>query len=240
MLSSLWWTWTKPARQSMLKQYRCTCMQGCDTPAGGLEGRISGNGAIRTPKAYAVRSPKGTPPTRSPITTPRHAGARTPGGSTVRTPTHKGLLVRTPTGESIIRTPTQNRDSFFKPPPLQMIATGLNRSPSTKSMGPDTPGGYSPFGMPPPPTWAMNEPLTPQNKLPPLRVPAALKNDSYAPSQTALSGHAGGGAPTTPGTFPTSVIPCRSFLMPFTSAFCQLRQGYCHSLMASFHSQNLS
>ena len=73
-------------------------------------------------------------------------------------------------------------------------------------MEPGTPGSFSPFGLPPPPTWAMNEPLTPQNKLPPLRVPAALKNDAYAPAASptkdeppVLAGGAGGGAPTTPG-----------------------------------------
>lgn len=153
-----------------------------------------------------MRSPKGTPRNQSTLSTPTH-GARTPGGSTVRTPTHRGLLVRTPDGESVIRTPTQSRDNFFKPPPLQMIATGLARSPSTKSMDPDTPGGdFSPFWMPPPPAFAMNEPLTPQNKLPPLRVPGELKNDSYAPVQTPTAGDgppavlAGfGAAPTTPG-----------------------------------------
>lgn len=78
-----------------------------------------------------------------------------------------------------------------------------------KSTEPETPGGaYSPFGMPPPPTWAMNEPLTPQNKLPPLRVTAELKNDAYAGTQpplsegppAVLSGGGGAGAgPTTPG-----------------------------------------
>jgi hypothetical protein len=176
-----------------------------------------------------MRSPKGTP-TASTMSTPSHA-ARTPGGSLVRTPTHRGLLVRTPTGETVIRTPTQSRDNFFKPPALQMIATGLSRSPSTKSVEPETPGGgNSPFGMPMPPMWGMNEPLTPQNKLPPLRVPAALKNDSYAPAQTptseappaTLGGGAGGGPPTTPGAPRPHVVSIHDQLPSF--AYCFTRR----------------